>query len=682
MCCSYTFITISLTGSRRITEDAESGELVLQQSVVDHYSSRTTCLDLSLLEFAANFSEHKGEVKQRSSPVIVRTFPQYSSNSNGEKYDLYCKYQLVKHVPWTGDLANAWGGGEGSSEQWIAAYRHFLTTHGARERIPNFLQELHLAQQRLADEDSDDEDPSQPTEFQDEWMLLCQQTPRFADHLSDQVNDIDWEEGAHGFSADLLRNCPTWITSQRRLSESSQWAGVRHRQLPEVDISTLDSKQRCAYDFIQSYHTQFMSADIVDPIRMIVSGTAGTGKTYLITAIANLLQEACTLTGTTGMASFLICGKTVHSDLNLPVRHNTQKQLQGATLQKLLQRFKDKHYIIIDEMSMIGHRILAWIDERLKQASGKLDCIFGGFSIILFGDFGQLPPVGDRPLYAPPTSNPISIHGRQLYLTFNTVVILDQVLRQGGIDQAAQQFRQLLQRLRDGNVTEQDWKLLLERDPSKVNCSEFSDAIRLFYDKVSVAEYNLTKLKSLGEPIAKINAIHSNPMAANAKPDDAGGLYPVVCLAVHARVMLTANLWPEVGLCNGSAGTVYKILYQDGHRPPHLPIAVVVDFDTYIGPPFLPDHPKCIPIPPITFEWYAITIHKSQGQTLKKAVVDIGKSELSAGCTFVAISRLPRLECGMIQPMSFQRLKAISAGRNFKLRVQKDIRLQGMSLDC
>lgn len=243
-----------------------------------------------------------------------------------------------------------------------------------------------------------------------------------------------------------------------------------------------------------------------------------------------------------------------------------------------------------------------------------------------------MPPVGDRPLYAPPTSNLISTHGRHIYLTFNTVIILDQVLRQGGMDPVAQRFRQLLLRLRNGNVTEQDWKFLLERDPSKLDCSEFSDAIRLFYDKQSVAEYNLSKLQSLGEPIAKINAVHSNPMAANAKADDAGGLYPVVCLALNARVLLTANLWPEVGLCNGSAGTVHKILYQHGHRPPHLPIAVIIDFDQYNGPPFLLDHPKCIPIPPITFEWesdgqqlsrqqlplqirYAITIHKSQGQT-------------------------------------------------------------------
>lgn len=159
--------------------------------------------------------------------------------------------------------------------------------------------------------------------------------------------------------------------------------------------------------------------------------------------------------------------------------------------------------------------------------------------------------------------------------------------------------------------------------------------------------------------------------------------------------MLTANLWQEVGLCNGAAGTVYQILFHEDHQPPDLPIAILVDFDRYAGPAFIPDRPQCVPIPPITFEWdggaqrlsrqqlplqlrYAITIHKCQGQTLPKAVIDIGKSELAAGCTFVAISRLPRLQCGIIQPMSFERLKAISCGRNFQRRLDEEERLYSL----
>lgn len=136
--------------------------------------------------------------------------------------------------------------------------------------------------------------------------------------------------------------------------------------------------------------------------------------------------------------------------------------------------------------------------------------------------------------------------------------------------------------------------------------------------------------------------------------------------------MLTVNVWQQAGLCTRTAGVVYKFMYPDGQSPPNLPVAVLVDFPKYNGPPLLPEHPKCVPIVPLTFEWnsksrqqlplqlrYAITIHKSQGQTLGKIVIDIGKSEISSGCTFVALSRLKTLKDGIIQPMTFERLQSI-----------------------
>lgn len=104
------------------------------------------------------------------------------------------------------------------------------------------------------------------------------------------------------------------------------------------------------------------------------------------------------------------------------------------------------------------------------------------------------------------------------------------------------------------------------------------------------------------------------------------------------------------------------------------------------------NHPKCVPIPPLLAEWtyggkhlscqqlplqlrFAITIHKSQGQTLNKAVIDIGKAELAAGCTFVATSRLRWLDIGIFQPMPFEYLKSISKGRNLQARVKEEKRL-------
>ena len=125
-----------------------------------------------------------------------------------------------------------------------------------------------------------------------------------------------------------------------------------------------------------------------------------------------------------------------------------------------------------------------------------------------------------------------------------------------------------------------------------------------------------------------------------------------------------------------------------------LPIAVINQFRNYTAPIFIPGMPIAIPIPPITFEWshsggqslsatastsFAITIHKSQGQTLQKAVTDLGSRELSPGSTFVAISRLPSLQCALIQPMSFERLTGISSSKNFVYRREEDERLKNMA---
>ena len=76
---------------------------------------------------------------------------------------------------------------------------------------------------------------------------------------------------------------------------------------------------------------------------------------------------------------------------------------------------------------------------------------------------------------------------------------------------------------------------------------------------------------------------------------------------------------------------------------------------------------------------YAITIHKSQGQTLHKAVIDIGSSEKTAYLTFVAISRLPTLECALIHQMPFERLQAISKKTNLELRHLEDSHLKHLA---
>jgi hypothetical protein len=80
---------------------------------------------------------------------------------------------------------------------------------------------------------------------------------------------------------------------------------------------------------------------------------------------------------------------------------------------------------------------------------------------------------------------------------FESIIILDQVMHQAGEDPEAVAFRALLMRMRNGEVTEEDWKLLLEHSTTNVPMDQFTDAIRLYFDKKSVAEYNYGKLLQL-----------------------------------------------------------------------------------------------------------------------------------------------------------------------------------------
>jgi len=257
-------------------------------------------------------------------------------------------------------------------------------------------------------------------------------------------------------------------------------------------------------------------------------------------------------------------------------------------------------------------------------------------------------------------------------------------MRQFGDDSSQATFRDVLQRLSDCEVTEDDWRILVTRTPAHISdMSSFDNALYLFPTIEAVAEHNIQKLHACGQPIATIKAIHTGLNASKASTDDAGGLQSVVCLARGARVMLSSNLWVEMGLVNGAMGTVQAICYQDGSAPPDLPIAVTVLFDRYSGPT-LSD--GTVPIAPQRRTWFtsgsqcsrlqlplklawAVTIHKAQGLTLSKLCIDISMKEFSTGLTFVAISRVKRLTDLLLNPpFAFQRLKNLSRSRRLQER--------------
>ncbi|EAQ88882.1 hypothetical protein CHGG_05501 [Chaetomium globosum CBS 148.51] len=345
------------------------------------------------------------------------------------------------------------------------------------------------------------------------------------------------------------------------------------------------------------------------PLRLQIDGGGGTGKSYMVKVISSHLQAKAAFYGRpspivraapTGVASNQIGGQTLHSLLRLPVDGNYRSLSETpTTLNALQRRFRGIHYLVIDEKSMLGLKTLAWIDQRLREVFPEnRDEFFGGLSVILIGDFFQLPPVLDKPLYSTRDDlKDIEMVGRNAYLSFDN----------------------------------------------------FADALRIYPTKAQVVEYNHQHMLGLDSPAIQVEAKHEGVGAEKVKSSNAGNLAKRLPLCVGCRVILTRNLWADVGLVNGAQGTVYDISWKEGAdvlRDPPEPLlsgeklAVPI---LRVRQDFMVGANSCSRDQFPLWVSYAITVHKSQGITLDKVACDISAPEFASGLSYVAVSRVKTL---------------------------------------
>ena len=203
-------------------------------------------------------------------------------------------------------------------------------------------------------------------------------------------------------------------------------------------------------------------------MRLLIQGTAGVGKTYIITAFTRIVQRlfkrnaAVMNLAPTGAASVLIPdGRTIHSVTPPPRKFKKDKDSATAQLSdypmsseklcKLRQHtgmHKDNSVklfqVNIDECSMQTKSLVAWCSQRVCEATGDDSTSYGGIPTVnFFGDLGQLGPVRALDLHLPPFSHdsPANLAGYALYKSFNDVIVLKETMHQGPDELA------LLQRL-------------------------------------------------------------------------------------------------------------------------------------------------------------------------------------------------------------------------------------------
>ena len=177
----------------------------------------------------------------------------------------------------------------------------------------------------------------------------------------------------------------------------------------------------------------------------------------------------------------------------------------------------------------------------------------GGIGVLLFGDFAQLPPVADSPLYSSKIPNkPLAIAGRDVYFSFNQSITLQHIFHQQGDDPISQHFRDLLLRQRTYSITQEDYNLLSTRFPQSLSDEEkdtFHDVIHLFPTRANVEDHNHHYLESAHIPVLRCKARHSGGRhAKQATEDQADSLEAELLLAIGARVMLTRNIWTDRGI--------------------------------------------------------------------------------------------------------------------------------------
>lgn len=454
----------------------------------------------------------------------------------------------------------------------------------------------------------------------------------------------------------------------------------------------LNHEQRKLYDTIVNYYMAELSCNGPSPRSLLlnVDGVAGSGKTFTLLKACARLQELATdarlsnpvlRAAPTGIAAFNFTGKTLHSLLRLPVKGKTA-DLSTGTLQALQALFSACRFLIIDEKSMIDLKMLSLIDTRLRAIFPYNDQPFGGLNILLCGDFYQLPPVSGHPLYSSRPQHIDAIKGSCLYRAFDQTVRLVDVMRQQGDDDIAVRFRAALSQLRTATLSQASWELLCTRTANQLSPDEvygFDDALRLYYTTAEVRETNYNRLAATNQPVKKLTAEHKGRGASAATEEEADNLSAEIYVCIGARIMLTTNLWTEIGLVNGSIGVIKDVSWDDGRQTDQLPSVILIRFDSYAGPSF----PGCpvgtVPVFPQTRQFdykgivclrtqfplrlgYAITVHKSQGLTLPRAVMNLNQREHCLGLSYVAVSRVKALTGLLFEsPFDFDRFKGMNS---------------------
>ncbi len=367
---------------------------------------------------------------------------------------------------------------------------------------------------------------------------------------------------------------------------------------------------------------------------VLITGQAGTGKTFLLNRFINYLKEnkiPAGVTASTGIASTHINGQTIHSWAGFGIR----EKLTGEDLNKITsnayvnERVNDAKVLIIDEISML-HDFQLDMTDTICKTIRENENPFGGLQVVLCGDFYQLPPVSKEKHRGSFITNS-NIWNK---MNFQICYLTKQFRHTDN------QLSEILNEIRANNISEKSIGILLARVDAKLPDSV--EPTKIYTHNSNADAYNLDKLGKIEEKEHKFQM----KWGGDSKLVDS---LKKSCLAPQelilkkgAAVMFVRNN-KTVGYVNGTTGQVIDF-DKDGY--PIVEVFRTKKKITAVSEKWQVDESlktlAWISQVPLRLAW-AITTHKSQGMTLDYAEIDLSRS-FTYSLGYVALSRVRALE--------------------------------------